>query len=150
MELLLSVSLRALIPAGIACAVLGIGRVKSAARRHAVWTVVMTAMLLYLLMAPFLPSIPVRVLPGAVPAGAQAGGLVDTAPPIPVATLVPIPVQTVAGSWPLWHLVLSILYGAGVLISLLRLAAGYAHGDLCARRGALTARSANRAGFRCR
>ncbi|HLK67623.1 MAG TPA: TonB family protein [Bryobacteraceae bacterium] len=121
MELLLSVSLRVLIPAAIAGAVLGIGQVKAAAARHAAWTAVTVCMLLYLALAPVLPSIPVRVLPAAsVMANGPGAVVVDTAP------AVPMPAVVVAQSVPSWHVMLAFVYGAGALISLLRLAYGYA------------------------
>jgi TonB family protein len=122
MELLWSVSLRALIPAAMAFLVLAIGRVKAAAARHAVWTVVMAGMLLYLVLATALPPIPVRLLPAAVLGTAR----VETAPPaleIPPAPAGPL--LPAARFWPSWPLALDAVYGAGVLISLLRLAFGY-------------------------
>jgi TonB family protein len=105
---------------------LAVGRVKAAAARHAVWTVVMAGMLLYLALATALPPIPVRLLPAASPAGPLGTSLVETAPPtLEIPPALASPALPAARSWPSWRLALAAVYGAGVLISLLRLAFGY-------------------------
>ena len=86
MDLLLSVSLRALVPATVAAAVLWIARVRGAAARHAVWTVVTAGMLLSGLLGPLLPIIPLRILPArAVPVySPPVETVVSTAAPIAI------------------------------------------------------------------
>jgi len=64
---LANVSLRALLVA-LAAAILVLAlRMRGAATRHAVWTVVTAGMLLTAVLSPLLPAIPLRVLPGIAP-----------------------------------------------------------------------------------
>src|SRR5438105_1203326 len=59
---LASVSIRALGLAGLAFAALALLRVRSAAARHAIWTVVVAAMLAIAILEPLLPPLPLPVL----------------------------------------------------------------------------------------
>ncbi|HJZ97013.1 MAG TPA: M56 family metallopeptidase, partial [Candidatus Solibacter sp.] len=116
MDLLLSVSLRALIPAAAGAAVLTIGRIRSAAARHAVWTVVTAGMLMSLVLTPLLPRIEARVLPAATATAVPATSSADAVVAEPVTT-------SAAGIS--WEQVAAIVYVVGAAMFLLRLAAGY-------------------------
>jgi TonB family protein len=96
---LASAAARSLALFGVAGAVLAVGRVKSAAAKHAVWTVVAAGMLILAALGPLLPALPLRVLrpvagPAPIPdvavlvvSGAVTGQLpVPAAPPSPAFT----------------------------------------------------------------
>lgn len=95
LSFLASVSARSLILFGVAGIVLLAGRVKAAAARHAVWTVVAAGMLVLAATGPLLPAVSLRVLRpvaatqpvqfGDVPVMVVSGGLAGQAPAAPVA-----------------------------------------------------------------
>jgi TonB family protein len=120
MELLLSVSLRVLIPAAVGAAVLTIGRVRSAAACHAVWTVVTAGMLVSLVLTPLLPRIEARVLPAATATAVTVTSSASISADAVVAE--PGTVATAAISWERGA---AIAYGVGAAMFLLRLAASY-------------------------
>ena len=66
---LASMAVRSLGLAAMAWMAIGIVRLKSPAARHAVWTLVVTGMLLLAILEPVLPSLPLRVLRAAGGAG---------------------------------------------------------------------------------
>jgi TonB family protein len=120
MDLLLSVSVRALIPAALAGAVLGIARVKGAAARHAVWSLVTMGMLTSGFLAPVLSPIALRVLPAAAEQATPTEIVMSVSPAVSIAEE-PRPVTFS------WGPIAAMVYGAGALVSLIRLAAGYGY-----------------------
>src|SRR5580765_5698188 len=118
---LASIAVRSLGLVAIALAAIGIGRLRSPAARHAVWTLVVAGMLLSAVLEPVLPSLPLRVL-RAAPAVAPAIPVVVI--PAAVPSLVAAPALPAARAFRWEPLVLGI-YAAGVLVFLLRLAYGY-------------------------
>jgi TonB family protein len=118
---LASVALRSLILASVAAAAIFVFRVKSAAVRHAVWTIAALGMLALGVLAPLLAPIEWRVLRPAPPA----------------AVFVPAPVPAVAATSPAapvpappiqltWADAAAALYVAVAILLLVRLAFGYA------------------------
>lgn len=119
---LASVSLRSLVLFGVAVIGLAAFRVKAAAARHAVWTVVAGGMLLLAALTPALPPLPMRVLKSAP---------VETAQLPPVAMAETGPVSSSAPAAPPraplihWQDAAAAAYGIVALILLARLAFGY-------------------------
>jgi TonB family protein len=118
LSFLASVALRSLVL--FAVAALALVRVKSAAGRHAVWTVVLLGMLLLPVIEPALPPLPIRVLK---PVPAAAMSLPELPPvaasaPAPAPRLAPRPQYT-------WRDVAAALYALVALILLARLAVSY-------------------------
>ena len=74
MDYFLQVSVRSTLLAAVAA--LGLWRVKSAAVRHAVWTLVTVSMLAQIALSPVLPEIPLRVLAAPVPVAISVTKLV--------------------------------------------------------------------------
>ena len=69
---LVDVSIRSLCLAFIAFAVIRAARARSAAARHAIWSVVLGAMLVLPVLAPLVPPIAVKIAPRAfLPASAS-------------------------------------------------------------------------------
>jgi TonB family protein len=125
---LLEVSIRVVIPAAVAGVVLAIARVKSAAVHHSVWSVVTSAMLATALLKVLLSPVELRVLPAeSVRARASV-----TESVIAVAPPVPIPAESRSEPFP-WGKAVGIVYGAGALVSLIRLGAGYRYARRLAR-----------------
>ena len=121
---LANLTVRSLGLAALAAAAMWAFRVKSAAARHAVWTVVAGGMLLSAMLAPWLPELPLRVLraePAAValPVAAAPVPMGGVAAPAPSAAL-PAPVRVRAGS------LAAAIYAAGLLFWFARLAFGFA------------------------
>jgi TonB family protein len=113
MEFLIAISLRSLALAAAAWCALALLRVKSPSARHAVWTLVTAGMLAIALAAATLPTVPIRVLRP-----------VSTPPAVLVAPIVPGNVPATAPTTPRpfpWMLI----YAAGLLLSVGRLAYGY-------------------------
>ncbi len=128
LSFLVNIAARSLGLALLAAAVMYLFRIRSAAARHAVWTVVAAGMLVAAMLSPVLPPVPVRVLratpatpPVALPAvggpvAAQPGGA---------------PAGTAAGPSGVlsrfgWREGVVAIYAAGVLVFLIRLAFSYA------------------------
>ena len=121
---LASVALRSLGLAGLAFAALPILRIQAAAVRHAVWTVVVAAMLATAVLEPLLPPLPVPVL------RAQAEPQMAIAPASPVAQGASPATPIVPGApakshWPTWPQAMAAIYMAGLVAMLVRLAFGY-------------------------
>jgi outer membrane protein len=145
-DVLLEAALRATVIAVVAAAVLWSLRVRAAAVRHRVWTVVMLAMLALPLAIAWAPDVSLRVLPTKYP---ELSDLVaPSSEPINVAVtpMEPASVELVeltpAPSWN-WRAWLLALYFAGAALLLARLAIGTVRVALLAREatvvnGALT------------
>jgi beta-lactamase regulating signal transducer with metallopeptidase domain len=111
MGFLLTVSLRSLLLAAAAGAALAIGRVKSPAVRHAVWTLVTISMLAIAIVSATLPDVPVRVL--------QPAHTLHQPSPSPATLLkAPLHIPTRPSPW-------ALVYAAGFLALAARLAFGY-------------------------
>jgi TonB family protein len=113
MEFLIAISLRSLALAAAAWCALAVLRVKSPAALHAVWTLVTAGMLAIALAAATLPTVPIRVLRPVSPP-----------PAVLVAPIVPGNEPATAPTTPRpfpWMLI----YAAGLLLSVGRLAYGY-------------------------
>ena len=122
---LAGVTLRSLVLAAAVWPALLLFRVRSAASRHAVWTVVTAAMIALAVLTPLLPPLPLHVLhasldPVTLPANlppVPAGGLHASA----AVSAAPAPVTTQFG----WPLVALVVYAAGAAGFLVRLSFGY-------------------------
>ncbi|HEY2844671.1 MAG TPA: GWxTD domain-containing protein, partial [Bryobacteraceae bacterium] len=112
------ISLRSLGLAPVAWAALRICRVRSASARHAVWTVVMIAMLAQAGVGFWLPSIPVRLLRPAISPAAIADTGSPAVLPIPFALLNP-------AAPPSWPAIVTAMYAVVALGLLGRLILGY-------------------------
>ncbi|HWD00101.1 MAG TPA: M56 family metallopeptidase [Candidatus Sulfopaludibacter sp.] len=122
---LAGVTVRSLGLVVVALAGVAVLRVRTAAARHAVWTVTVAGMMLLAVLEPVMPSLPLRVLGAAPPeqtillpavdglpaSGALTGG-------IPAAAPENLPAMT-------WRQAAIWIYLAGAAIFLLRLAMGY-------------------------
>jgi TonB family protein len=121
---LASVTVRSLGMMVLALAGIGVLRVKTAAARHAVWTVVVAGMLLLALLSPSMPPLPLRVLQAAAPVDAIA---IPDAPASDLSRAVQS--EHVAAAPPIkpftWQDAAMWLYLGGAAILLLRLAMGY-------------------------
>ena len=129
---LAGVVVRTLALAAVAGMSLLLLRVKSAAARHAVWTLVTLGMLLLAVLEPVLPSVPLRVL-RAQPAGF---GAVTEEQPEEAATAVPAMPSPRPAERPRrspasvrkpisWQAGVTFVYLGGVLLFLVRLAVSY-------------------------
>ena len=122
-------TLRSLVLAAVAWVAIGLLRVRSAAGRHAVWTLVTAAMLLMVVLRPVLPPLTLRVLR---PAPAERVAVVATAA-IPLAHARGSDQSrdrqgAVSGVSPApigWRQAVAAVYGAGVLLFAALLAASY-------------------------
>ena len=140
-EYLANVALRSLglaVAAGIALWLL---RVKSAAARHAVWTLVTTAMLLMAAVEPWLPAVPLRVLraepPVAWPAPMADPPVAPTtvaytrpavemeATPAPPRELLAMPAPAPVRKPITWQQVAAAIYAGGVLAFLALMVSSY-------------------------
>ncbi len=124
LSFLTGVAVRSMLLGAPACAAIWLFRVKSAAARHAGFTVLMSGMLLLAALSPLLPSIPVRVLRAspAVPLAAPA------APAQPSPLVLTGGTAAAIGSasrWPTGLELAAAVYVIGVLIMLARMAFGY-------------------------
>jgi outer membrane protein len=136
-DILLEAALRATFIAAAALAALWLLRVRAAAVRHRVWTVVTVAMLALPLSIAYAPELSLRVLPP--PTRSEASAAV-AAPAVSVgAAMAPMRtatseavVLTPASSWD-WRAWLLALYFAGAAALLARLAIGTVRVSLLAR-----------------
>ncbi len=120
---LAGVAVRSLGLAALAAIGMLIFRVKSAAVRHAVWTVVVAGMLALAAFEPLLPALPVPVLRAAPAPTAQ---YVPQSPELPVSnTLQPTRATPPQRQWPTWPQAVVAVYTAGLVVFLVRLAFGY-------------------------
>jgi TonB family protein len=124
-SLLAGVSVRVAVLAALAWVVLFVCRVRRADLRHAVWSLVLIAMLLMPLVAWLTPSLTLRV---GRPTAAS-----DVTPSLQVplevsATALGAPASMPASEWARrnWQSIVVALYAAGVLVMLGRLCYGYA------------------------
>ncbi|MCE5309039.1 MAG: M56 family metallopeptidase, partial [Acidobacteriales bacterium] len=127
-SLLVSVSVRVAAVAALAWVVLFVCRVRRADVRHAVWSLVLAAMLAAPLLVWFAPSLTLRVghpaaAPDAIPSRQVPLVVSSTVPDSPLA----LPSSPVSErlQWN-WQFMLCALYAAGALIMLGRLVCGYA------------------------
>jgi TonB family protein len=120
---LASVTARSLVLFLVAGAAVGIFRVKAAAARHALWTVVAAGMLTLAALSPVLPPLPLRVLK---PASAAAPvPLPDIAlPSVSPASSTPIPAPAPAFHFT-WRDAVFGVWALGAAIFLARLGIGY-------------------------
>ena len=122
-EFLVDVSLRSLPLAAAAWAAIGLLRVRSAAGRHAVWTLMTAAMLLMAVLGPVLPPLTLRVLrpapaePVAATVAIAPGPAIATARPATQPAAHPAPID--------WRQAAAAIYGAGVLVFAALLVASY-------------------------
>jgi TonB family protein len=123
MDVLLSISLRAVIPAGIAGIWLALARAKSAATRHAVWSLVTVGMLASAI-APVLAPVELHVLPARPAPTSTPVSTIETV--TLTEPMAPVPAQPVRQSFT-WQQVAVLIYGAGALFSLARLTGGCAY-----------------------
>ena len=148
LEILLEAALRATLIAAVALGTLWLLRVRAAAVRHRVWTVVMIAMLVLPLSSTWAPDVSLPVLP---PVYAAAPRTVDTPPLDSVgATVAAVEPATSAAvepataavdlapapSWN-WRAWLLALYFAGAAVLLTRLGIGTVRVSLLAREAAV-------------
>ncbi len=116
-----SVTLRSLVLFAAATGTILVLRVKGAAARHAVWTVVLAGMLALAMFSPLLPPVRIPVLKAS-------GGPPAVLPELPRATVSFAPAEPVAPA-PTWRMTWPVailgVYGIGVAISLTRLLFGY-------------------------
>jgi TonB family protein len=117
LSLLASVSLRALIVAAAAWLILLAGRTRLERARHAVWSIVVIAMLLAAPAALFLPAIPLRLLSAPT---VTAPAAVSTGPVLEISSQ-PVPVEQRIS----WQQIAASLYCLGALAGLLRLTFAY-------------------------
>jgi TonB family protein len=128
-EFLADVSLRSLGLAAAAFAAIGLLRIRSAAGRHAVWTLTAAAMLSMAVLRPVLPPLTLRVLR---PAPSEPVAAVSTAVALaPAAAALP-PAEQSPAAQPAphpalidWRQALAAVYGAGVLLFAALLVASY-------------------------
>jgi len=97
-------------------------RMKTAAARHAVWTVVMAGMLLAAALAPVMPELPLRVLKPIAHVSAVLPPSVGQGIDLPVRAAKPAPAPPRPFSW---SDAAAVLYAAGTIVFLLRLAFSY-------------------------
>jgi len=148
LEILLEAALRATLIAAVALGTLWLLRVRAAAVRHRVWTVVMIAMLVLPLSSTWAPDVSLPVLP---PVYATAPRTVDTPPLDSVgATVAAVEPATSAAvepataavdlapapSWN-WRAWLLAVYFAGAAVLLTRLGIGTVRVSLLAREAAV-------------
>jgi beta-lactamase regulating signal transducer with metallopeptidase domain len=111
MDHLLQASVRSVLLAALAG--LGLGRVKSASVRHAVWTLVTASMLAQIALSPLLPEIPLRVLRATEAIVIPAANQVSPAEG-PTSTLQVHGVMS-------WEQVVAVVYFCGLLFFVARL-----------------------------
>jgi len=124
-------ALRSLVLAIAALALICLLRIRSAASRHALWTIVTIAMLLTPVLSPILPTIPLRILPAApsanLPSAAEPAP--RERPPFvtrPTNSSPTLLLQRRSTSAPFpWKPLVAALYAVGLLVSLGFLLAGY-------------------------
>jgi TonB family protein len=115
-----SVTVRSLILFAVAAAVLLAFRVKAAAARHAIWTVVAAGMLLLAVLSPALPRLSLPVLKSAETASFELPAV-----PLPAAVAGPaVPVAAPAFQFS-WTGAALVVYAIVAAILLARLAIGY-------------------------
>jgi len=126
---LADVSLRSLVLAAAAWAAMGLLRVRSAAGRHAVWTLTTAAMLSMAVLGPVLPPLTLRVLR---PAPAEPMAVVSTAVALVPASAALPAVEQAPATQPAprpapmdWRQAAAAVYGAGVLVFAALLTASY-------------------------
>ncbi|HEY2011881.1 MAG TPA: TonB family protein [Bryobacteraceae bacterium] len=122
---LAGMAVRSLVLAAVAAAALPIFRVRSAAAQHAVWTVVVAAMLALAALEPSLPPVPLRVLrvaPAGVGQGFDSPAGFDAVSYTAAAPLAPTHPRHEKLSWPS---VAAAMYLLGVLAFCARLLFGY-------------------------
>jgi hypothetical protein len=127
LDILLEAALRATFIAAVAAGLLWSLRVRAAAVRHRVWTVVMLAMLALPFAIAWAPDLSLRVLP---PAYSEAPGAVAPSSDFARAPVTPMEPATAglveltpAPSWN-WRAWLVAIYVAGAALLLARLAIG--------------------------
>ncbi len=115
---LVDASIRSLCLALPAYAVIRIARRRSAAARHAIWSVVLGAMLALPVLAPLLPPLTVKIVPAAAfqPAGIRTQAQSSAARVVTRTASVPV--------LPRWPAPVAVLYLTVALASLVRLLAG--------------------------
>lgn len=123
-EFLVDLSLRSLGLAAAAWAAIGLLRIRSAAGRHAVWTLMTAAMLLMAVLGPVLPPLTLRVLR---PAPAEPVAATAIIAPTPVVAEEQPATQPAPRPTPIdWRQAAAAVYGAGVLVFAALLVASYA------------------------
>ncbi|HET7608118.1 MAG TPA: TolC family protein [Gammaproteobacteria bacterium] len=144
-DVLLEAALRAAVIAAVAAAVLWALRVRAAAVRHRVWTVVMIAMLALPIAIAWAPDVSLRVLPpahSAAPVAPEAlaplsnsfAAAVTATEPATAGTVALTPAPSPSWSWRAW---LAAIYLAGAAALLARLAIGTVRVRLLAREAAV-------------
>jgi TonB family protein len=123
-EFLVSITVRTALLAAVAGAAMWVWRARSAAAKHAVWTVVAGGMLLTPAFAPLLPELPLRVLraapaPVALPEPAAVGRTADGGA-APARGNAREPRARLDGGS-----VVAVVYLLGLLVLLVRLVFGY-------------------------
>jgi beta-lactamase regulating signal transducer with metallopeptidase domain len=109
-------SIRSLCLAILALLALRLGRVRSASVKHAVWTITLGAMLSLPFLTPFLPPLPVPILPGAKSA------IEEPVPQVFTVTVPPLPGYGQSrAARPSWQRLLLALYCGALLVMLGRL-----------------------------
>ena len=134
--LLLDVSVRVVVLAGLVAGVLTLLRVRGNAVLNAVWTAVLVAMLLMPVLPSLVPAVTVPVPAPARHIVAAAGRLAPEQPVAPALLVVPraparppVPGTPAPSQAPRrdvsWAFVVLVIYGTGVLVMLLRLVVGW-------------------------
>ena len=121
-EQLADVSIRSLCIAFIAFAVIQSARMRSAAARHAIWSVVLGAMLVLPVLAPLVPPMAVKIAPGAfIPASASkpGGALAHSRSSSGARAVAPTPPTPVPPRWPALLAALYLMAAVGFLVRLL-------------------------------
>jgi len=121
MDILLNISVRVLALAFVAFAAIVIFRLKSAASRHAVWTLVTAGMLVLALCEPLLPPLPLRILK-PIP---EASPITLSIPPAPATSTTAVPAPPTPQRVYSWTEIALGAYALVALIFLLRLAFSY-------------------------
>ena len=135
-ELLLDVSVRVVVLAGLVAGVLTLLRVQGNGVLHAAWTTVLVAMLLMPVLPSLVPTVTVPVPAPARHIAAAAGRLAPEQPVAPTLLVLPraparppmpdtpAPRQAPQRDVP-WAFVVLVIYGIGVVFMLLRLVVGW-------------------------
>ncbi len=121
LSFLASLTVRSLVLFAAAGAALFVCRVKSAAARHAVWTVVAGGMLALAALGPMLPELPLRILRAVETTPAPLPEVAAPAPGAPLSQPASAPFRSVL---PTWRDGAVAVYVAGVVILLGRLLFG--------------------------
>jgi TonB family protein len=124
-SLLSGVGVRVAVVAALACVALFVCRVRRADLRHAVWSLVLAAMLLMPLVVWLAPSLTLRVR--------RPSAALDATPSLQIPLVVsdtslgaPASMPSSEWAWGNWRSLVVALYAAGVLVMLGRLCYGYA------------------------